>query len=299
MRIIHFSDLHVGGRTRELGGLFDKRLFGTLNHLARRARYQHWARVETALHQMRLLSPDVVICTGDLTSLSEPHEFRFALDLLRPLREDRRFRFLYVPGNHDFYVQEPHVQHALEEAFYELNRGELRLGELPRIVEHLRVRFLLVNEVGPAPFYASWGALSQETRARLPALLAPPPPGDDEHGIPAGPLALVGHFPLRDRRGRQLSWRRRCHGSEPLYQALTNGTIRLALCGHIHSPFARHETSGALECCAGSLPQNAVFNLIDWNLATGVIEQRWVPVEDAGPAAPIPALVGLAPPTQA
>jgi len=270
MRIVHFSDIHAGGWPQSLSGLFDKRAFGALNHLLRRSHLHEWRHVADAVQQIRLLSPDIVVCTGDITTLGEPAEFETALEALRPLIEDHRFELIYVPGNHDAYTAREASQQALADAFSRLNRGKWQLSELPVSLLFQHVRFLLLNEAVPAPAYSSAGIVDAPTRQWLAKELD----GKSEDG-PAATI-LVGHYPLLDRHGETVGWRRTCRHNEGLLAALRDGRVNLSLCGHMHTHFARREDGGAAELCAGSLTGSGVFNLVDYNLLEGKIEHRWL-----------------------
>jgi len=282
MRIVHFSDLHAGGRITDLRGIFDKRLLGTLNHFCRRRHTHDWARIPRAVALIKQLKPDLVVCTGDLTTLSEPAEFERIQRDLRGLATDRRFELFFVPGNHDCYVPDEPCQRSLREVFATLNRGRWRLEELPVAVEFQHARFVLVNEATPAPLYASYGEIDARTEAWLRANLVAPAPR---------PTILIGHYPLYDADGYKLSWRRRCKNNGVLQKAFGAGVIRLALCGHIHTPFVRQEANGVMEVCAGSLPHYGLLNVIDFDLVNDRLHQRWVTVDV--PEEPGPELAGL------
>lgn len=287
MRIVHFSDIHAHTPFPGWRGLGDKRLLGTLNFYLRRARSHDWPSVAEAVHQIRLLGPDLVIYTGDLTTISDPAEFAQACEALQPLADDRRFEFLCIPGNHDRYIPGDEVRQCLAASFRRLNRDRWELADLPLCHEFRRARFLLVDESCPAPFYGSWGQLDERTRNWLAAQL-PAGPGRSPQ-----PAVLVGHFPLLDARGRPLSARRNCRGSEEPRAALRDGRLRLSLCGHIHHPFVRREASGSLEFCAGSLPQCGGFYVIDFDVANNCLDWRWVPVTSCRQAPPAPEVTGL------
>jgi 3',5'-cyclic AMP phosphodiesterase CpdA len=282
MRIIHFSDVHAGGWLRDWTGLFDKRLLGTCNHVLRRARHHRWSRLIAAVRQIRLLAPDLVICSGDITSLSEPREFELAMTTLEPLVSDRRFEFLYVPGNHDAYVARPRLQQALRDAFRHLNRRRWTLDQLPQALSVQRWRVLAFNEAVAGRPWGSSGEMSPTAQAWAASELATP------LAAPVPARVLVHHYPLRDAQGRRLSWRRGCHGTEDLLAAWDRGEMKFSLCGHIHTPFVRQDAGGGVEICAGSLTHFGVFNLLDYCPADGTFQQRWVPVDEDGPPTLIP-----------
>lgn len=287
MRIVHFSDIHAGGRVNDLRGIFDKRLLGTLNHFLRRRHSHDWGRVGRAISLIKQLLPDIVICTGDLTTLSEPKEFEQAFQALETLATDQRFELLYVPGNHDCYVPNRDCQESLRRIFKTLNRERWDLDDLPAVFTFQHARFLLINQATPAPLYASWGEISKHTAARIEEHLSE----ESEQ-----PTILVSHYPLFDADGYDLSWRRRCKNNECLQRAYREGHINLALCGHIHTPFVREEASGIMEVCAGSLTHAGRLNFVDLDTSTGQIEQRWIEVPDHDQ--PDPELAGATAPAR-
>jgi len=73
-RIAHLSDLHCGGP------------------------YFEAALLERAISEINELRPDMVICTGDLTTFGFKHEYQLARQYLDRLDCDS---FVVVPGNHD------------------------------------------------------------------------------------------------------------------------------------------------------------------------------------------------------
>src|SRR5574338_1633952 len=73
-RIAHLSDLHCGGP------------------------YFEAALLERAILEINELEPDIVICTGDLTTFGFKHEYQLARQYLDQLNCDA---FVVVPGNHD------------------------------------------------------------------------------------------------------------------------------------------------------------------------------------------------------
>ena len=73
-RIAHLSDLHCGGP------YFEPNL------------------LERAIGEINELAPDIVVCSGDLTTLGFKHEYRLARQYLDRIECDA---IVVVPGNHD------------------------------------------------------------------------------------------------------------------------------------------------------------------------------------------------------
>ncbi|MGI8973265.1 MAG: metallophosphoesterase family protein [Gaiella sp.] len=73
-RIAHLSDLHCGGP------------------------YFEPSLLERAIAEINDLEPDIVVCSGDLTTLGFKHEYRLARQYLDEIKCDA---MVVVPGNHD------------------------------------------------------------------------------------------------------------------------------------------------------------------------------------------------------
>lgn len=276
MRIVHFSDIHVGRLPRDPGALLDKRLLGTLNFLLCRRRGIDEQVVRLATARIRALKPDVVVCTGDLTCTGAPEEFAGARSLLKPLTEAGAGDLLVVPGNHDLYVRNEKCRRECADTIRWLNADSLSLPQLPCEVRRGGLRLFLLNESRPQGPLSSGGALSvlseQWLRERVSETR-----GEAERRI------AVGHFPVRNAAGRRLGGRRRLRNGEAIDQALRSGELDVALCGHIHTPFRRDERSGAMEICAGSLSVAGKINIVDYCPLSGELVQHW---DDVGGAAP-------------
>jgi len=268
MRIVHLSDIHFGCWDTRLSALFDKRILGQLNYLLRRCHQQRFVYLTHALARVRALMPDVVVLTGDITSVGSPPEFALALETLRPLYDHNSFDLIYTPGNHDAYVRNSACCKRLEHAFQVLNQGRYQRTDMPYELERNPCRFMIIDGAVPSNWLRSNGQLSGSTVERVNAWADAPATANTVR-------VLIGHFPLRDRQGCDLGWRRRLVGCDPLYQRLADTRIDLSLCGHIHHPFVRRESGGGLEICAGALTVAGKLNVIDVTPADGTVHQFW------------------------
>ena len=271
MRLVHFSDIHAARWIRGFRGYFDKRLLGTLNFLIRRKYFHSWSLVDRAVTRIKQLEPDVVVCTGDLATISGRKEFELARKALRPLVEDSSFEFMYVPGNHDYYVDTPECKDLLEDIFYYMNRSRLKLSDLPNKFEVKNFRFLLLNQAKPSPLFLSSGVLDKKNQQWIKTQLQAVTRTNHK-------TILIGHYPLYDEDGHDLAKRRKCRNNSILQAAFRNGTIDISLCGHIHDGFVRWGENNSVEICAGSLTKTGQLNVIDCPSGDDQIHQQWVNV---------------------
>ena len=252
MKIIHFSDPHAGGGAETWRAYFDKRWVGVFNYRFRR-RYKHdLSKLKKAVDYILSVRPDVVVCTGDLTSTGQPGEFERVLDIMRPLR-DSAMPLLYLPGNHDCYVKAPCCVAAVREAVEYLSRGDYRLADLPTVREYAGVEFGLVNCCRPSNLFCSWGFMSKADSAELEKWCAAPK---------ERPRLLLSHYPMTEE-NPLLRIRHRLFGQKRIVELMRVHAIDLVLCGHIHNPYLKVDASGRGECCAGSVTRNGSMTEIE------------------------------------
>jgi len=255
VRVVLFSDLHLGRFPRQFSQLLSKRALGAFNHLFFRSWRAHEERVRLLAEMLPKLQPDVVACAGDLTSISLTEEFVSAEKLLQPVKEAVDALFLYVPGNHDAYVAETTARQALEEAFRSLNDG-LELSSLPVVRRIRHLTLLLVNAAVPTSPYLSCGRIEPGMAARIEQLLDGTPAG--------GKTAALCHFPVLAPSGVLLTGRHGLRGAEVLAQPLREGRLSAVLSGHIHHHYLVEFPAGSLQVCAGSLTMEGGLAVVDF-----------------------------------
>ena len=243
MKIIHISDSHECSRPGSVSAYFDKRIVGFFNYAFRRRFLHDQGQLSKAVGHVLEEKPDVVVCTGDITSTGQPAEFAKALERLEPLYTSAGMLFLYVPGNHDAYVSNGPCRRALEDAFFKLNGERWRLDDLPVKIEKGGVEFYLVNECRPTNIFLSSGYFRAEDGVKLSQWCR------SGQGVPR---VLVGHFPVRKKNGI-MDMRRSLRNQQVVRGLLLSGAIDLSLCGHVHAPFADLDGAGRGEICAGSV----------------------------------------------
>lgn len=185
MRILHFGDIHFWRLRFDWDFYYPKRFLGLAN-LALRRRHKfppHLAwRVARAIVDEQA---DLVVFSGDLSTMSLDAEFRDAAAAFAPLYEKWGERLVVIPGNHDRYTPgsvcsrryEKHFPHG---AFPEGERVCVR--EFDDGLAVVAVDASRPFKVRSNGFFDS--ALEEELDARLDALA-----GGGRR------VVLVGHFP--------------------------------------------------------------------------------------------------------
>jgi len=249
MRIIHFSDIHACAAPDSFSTFFDKRIVGFFNYSFRR-RFQH--RLDFLDRMVSFIlkeEPDVVICTGDLTSTSQPAEFEIVTNILKPIIRHKTVNFFCVPGNHDVYVRNKRCMHALYESFKTINSEALGVEGMPHIIKLQKVQLILCNECVPTNIFLSIGKLRDGSVNKIMDSLR-----EERELI----NIFIGHFPLRYQYGVG-GFRHRMYGGRKIVELLDSRKIALSLCGHIHSGYADVDQGGYGEICAGSLTRFGKF----------------------------------------
>jgi 3',5'-cyclic AMP phosphodiesterase CpdA len=253
MKIIHFSDPHAGGPAEDWMAYLDKRWVGVFNYRFRR-RFRHDQQLlKLAVNYILDVSPDVAVCTGDLTSTGQPGEFAQAMQILKPLYESK-IPLLFVPGNHDCYVYRSKCVNAMKQVFETMNQGRLHFDELPAVVDIADVRFLMVNESWPSNLISSCGYLKKKSQDFIAAECL-----RDMHI----PKILIGHYPLLENHP-WLRIRHRLWGQNSTVRLLEQKNLSVSLSGHVHKPSCQVDETGRGEYCAGSVTRNGTISMIEY-----------------------------------
>ena len=189
----------------------------------------------------------MVVCTGDITTTGEPAEFQAALRVLLPLTTQKGVRFIFVPGNHDIYVDNPKCRRAVTDAFRLLNEAHFALDGLPASFTLGGLDFCVVNECRPTSLFSSCGYVDSRTSEFVREWVAGPKPL---------PRVLIGHFPIL-KLNPVTDARHRLWGQEDIADAINKGLVDLSLCGHCHDAFEKVDDRGRGEVCPGSLTRHA------------------------------------------
>ena len=259
MKIVHFSDLHLSAAPDSPKALFDKRLIGFLNGFLFRKQAYHPERIRKAIPMILNEKPDLIVFTGDATTCSQPAEFKLALEILKPLI-DSGIPILYTPGNHDCYVTDHKCVRALREFRLALTGSE----SAPELFETPECSFLIFHSAVPTNPLLSCGYFSQESEDFL------------KKYIKTKTTVALSHFPVLNQEKGISGQRRKLYGADKIAPYLSNGTIELLLCGHIHKPYEILDQNGHGEICAGSLSKAGIFRVITIEKNNILVENKWI-----------------------
>ncbi len=262
-RIAHFSDTHTGLKDFKASYLLDKRFFGRINQFFTRQRHLSLENISRLAELIQERQVDFTVCTGDLTSIGSPAEFLLASQLLQPIRQAAGENFLYVPGNHDAYIDANKL--ALEETFSALNNGRFNLKDLPATLDVGPVQFVLTCGARPCHIWQSTGEFSPTAWQKLDYILTQPTAGLKSR-------LLLSHFPLCNHHGAPLTWRTKLLDYQRLVDHANAGHFHAMLTGHVHHPFIESiGDQGTIAIGAGSLTIHNACAFIDIDLNTGKI----------------------------
>ena len=255
MQIVVFSDSHACGQPSGWASLFDKRVVGLFNYHYRRQHHHDQKWLSKMVKYILDTLPDVVICTGDISTSGEPSEFKKTCDILSPLVKNSNINFFYVPGNHDYYVKAPVCIKALGKAFQYLNGGMYRFEDLPFLVSSEYIEFCFVNECYPVNLVLSTGIMRKDTVDYVYNWIKKKN---------SKPKVLVGHYPLLETHPI-LRCRHRLWGQKKIANELERKNLDLSICGHVHSANVNIDDAGRGEIIAGSVTRNACGALINYD----------------------------------
>jgi 3',5'-cyclic AMP phosphodiesterase CpdA len=256
VRVLHFSDIHLDFQLRSvpLRDWLGKRAVGGGNYLLRRRRvFRDGQRKLDAL--ARLLSsrrPDLVVFSGDFTTLGTELELRHARLAIEPIRAAAE-SFVCVPGNHDVYLDD-----VLRQGRFERNLGDLLGTDVPDLAvdgrwpiarligDSVAVVALDSSRPNPSPWRSSGRVpgLQMDALARL--------LGDER--LANRFVFVVTHYSPCLPDGRPDTRQHGLDNAAELMAAMaTLGDRGALLCGHVHHCFERRLLAGAPRVfCAGS-----------------------------------------------
>jgi len=228
VRVLHFTDLHLYRRPSP-SALFSKRLLGTANlYLGKRVHHFSQRSIELLVEAVVEQRPDLCVCSGDLTGMSSPDEYRDVRALLAPVID--HIPTVMVPGNHDVYTRGAQRERRFEGSFAAWTGG----GSYPAVHRHGPVTVVGLDCARPHPILAN-GELPEEQLEGLARLI-------DAGELDQGFTILLLHYPLRDRQGEPYATASRNLLNAASLEAILSRrpAIDLILHGHEHHGFESH-----------------------------------------------------------
>lgn len=230
-RVAHLSDLHLSSLVDvKIRDLLNKRALGYLSWRLRRRR-EHAPEVLAALlHDLKGLTLDHIVITGDLTHIGLPDEFRQARQWLETLGSPNDVTV--VPGNHDAYGRTPWADTFALWTPYMASDPGWQIGEQQVLGRSLfpsvRVRghavLIGVSSAHPsAPFFAT-GSLGAAQMDRLGDIL------DLTRRQGLFRILLIHHPPA----AAVVGWRKRLIDGTVLRALLARHGVEMVLHGHAH-----------------------------------------------------------------
>ena len=276
--LAHLSDPHISYfNDIKVADLLNKRLFGYLRWKLHR-RTNHNEELLTKLHaDLKLMQPDHIAITGDLTHLSLPSEFRKSKEWLSSLGNSKQVTV--IPGNHDAYVNTDGRQGSANWINYmlsDINRHfESSQFEFREIFPFLRVRdriaLIGVNSARPSAPHLAIGSIGSNQLQKLEKILA------DTSGQQLFRVLMIHHPPTSG----TVSWRKRLTDASELQSLLSKYGIELVLHGHTHrtthnylnGPAGKIPVFGAPSVSAYSPNSNQLAAYYLYNISS--TEQQW------------------------
>ncbi|QDU33455.1 3',5'-cyclic adenosine monophosphate phosphodiesterase CpdA [Poriferisphaera corsica] len=242
MRIALIGDIHLYNLQLRPRQWFSRRVMGHTNLLLnRRFRFNH-GLLHPLMDKIREIKPEMVLCSGDVTTTSLESEFSDIAKFLKPLSKE--IPTVVVPGNHDRYTFR---------AQRKLRMEKILEGIMPDTFPYYRRltdRWHLIGLDSAIPqILMSRGALKKKQFSAFEMQLGQLSKEDA--------LVLLCHYPASSPPGIPNSWAHNLAEAHQLRKMLNDCPARvLYMHGHIHQPWywqASHKGVAANTDCTGEL----------------------------------------------
>ena len=279
MKILHFSDIHVGIIQHVLHPkrLFSKRAVGAINLLRGRAKYfdEVDEKMPALVRFKQEHDVDVVVNTGDYTALGLEQELRLARELVEPMMHPPQ-RYLTVPGNHDIYVHEGNSHYRFSEQFCSVLQNDLPEycagGHYPlvRLIGE-DVAFVALNSSKPNPWpWRSDGHIPTRQLASFEKLL------DDER-MQGRFVFVLTHYAPRLADGTPDKKLHGLHNADDFLRICAKIDKGAILFGHVHRTYRVEIPEVSIPLfCAGSATMEGYEGAWLFELEDGILTHRRV-----------------------
>lgn len=255
LRILHFSDIHIGMHVRHMHWKkwFSKRGIGALNLLRGRSKYFDDAveKMEALVRFKDANNIDLVINTGDYTSLGLKRELALARELVEPMMNAPQ-GYITVPGNHDIYVSEARSHRRFSEQFAKVLHSDMPEYSIDGRWPLVRLigdndAIIAINSVRPNPWpWRSNGIISQAELEMIDRAL-------QDQRLQNRFIFIATHYAPRLANGEDDTPLHGLINADELLKVCRKIDRGAILCGHIHQTY--RVAISELSCkvyCAGS-----------------------------------------------
>ncbi|MFC1851200.1 metallophosphoesterase family protein [candidate division CSSED10-310 bacterium] len=238
--IAHFGDIHIAAETGEVAAFrrfFGKRVLGTINlrFLGRQEKFsQARRRFRLLLEDIRELSPDFVISSGDFSAMSFPVEFQIAHNLITEILSPLLSNFAVIPGNHDRYTLGEVLSDHFGKYFEGWMQSDFRLPGVAARFPYVRfvkerVALLFVDVVRFHPL--ALGKVTRKCLELVTRFLQSPE-------LSTRKTMMILHYPPLRADGTKLSPSHRCVGIEKLVSLAAQYSVPAIWTGHVHQNYS-------------------------------------------------------------
>ncbi len=244
MRILHFGDIHFWRLQLDRDFYYPKRILGTAN-LALRRRHRFPPRLAwDVMAGIAAEEADLVLFSGDMTTMSLEGEFRDAARAFVPLYEKWGERLVVIAGNHDRYSPRSVRLQYFEKHFPRAALPEGRRVFSRQAGEHVSV----VGFDASRPFMVrSNGLLDENLERELNSEL-------EAAGGCGRKVLLMGHFPYSYPGGSPGKWHHRLLREEVLARVIARHQPVAYLHGHKHVRWCLRDTRTPRTLCLNCGP---------------------------------------------
>jgi len=179
MKIIHFSDIHIGCKDREYSDkyyLTDNRFDLIINNLQVKVKELNKSNKDDYII---VITGDLVDKAGDIDNNGDYQNYKAVKNKLAKLNNNGFKNILIVPGNHDYYKPYLYAEKALikvfDDNFWRYTQDPALTENYPKLNIINNIAFIGLNtmssEEGPINSWGAEGDLGQSQRNRLINLL--------------------------------------------------------------------------------------------------------------------------------
>lgn len=174
-----------------------KTWIGNANLLLKRGKILQPIDAETFGHFLQKIGVELVLISGDLSTTSQPQEFKQAKNFIQTL-ETMGILVLKVPGNHDHYTKKAFKKKLFYRFLENTSLASSKLfGDLKeQSIEHYCIHnqhIILLDLASHTPWFTAYGTFSEKIEQSLCSILKTIPKD--------AKLLVVGHFPILEKEG--------------------------------------------------------------------------------------------------